>query len=426
MLRNICLAALLILIALFVSGSGRAATPSSEVAMAPALTVTPAATAAPVASETPAQVAAAVATPLPTFTATPIPTPSPVPSDTPTWTPTVAPSPTPSSTPTATPAVKPAPTGAKAPARKPTVAATPVPKRPALTGLHTDGPYILTGAGTRVLLKGVSINTFNNGNQNFADARHYLDIAIAWHANLVRFQLDVSRYQVNELSQAIDYATSHGMYVILTPTGDNGKDFPGPTQASHDSVLRLAQQFKCNPAVLLGLINEVNDRGDDGWYTDLQATAKDLRAICPRTVIVMSGRMWNRDFSIVTRIPWPYNNTIFDVHYYAYLGKGGKDNTDGVTHFDNLIGHYPVLIGESGMPGDQGGRNNPLDAVYAGKAIALVKSNPFMVHWAAYEMAPADWQTSLLLWDGSPSARGRLFYDDLNAAPPTRFLATSQ
>jgi hypothetical protein len=188
----------------------------------------------------------------------------------------------------------------------------------------------------------------------------------------------------------------------------------------------LAQLFGCNQAVLFGLINEVDDRQDDQWYAELKATARDLRATCPDSVIVMSGRQWNRDFSILTRSPWPYDNTIFDVHYYALLGRSGQDLTAGQLHIESLLGHYPVLIGESGVPGDKGGRNNPLDTVYAQKAIALQQSYPFMVHWSAYEMAPGNWQTSILLPDGSPSSRGRVFYSDLKTSPPTSFPRSSQ
>jgi hypothetical protein len=403
------------------------ATAAGTIARAPAPTGVPAEAATAVSPTVSATVAAstpsppALGTAVTNALATALPptgtaTASPMPSGTP----------TPRPTDTLAPAATPMPSPSTVPARAPLPAHTPAPALAPLPALHVSGPYIVTADGTRVQFKGVSINTFNNGGQTFAEAKGYMDLAAIWKANLVRFQLNVTSVQPAELSKAIDYAAGQGMYVVITPTGAGNNDFPGPTQQSHDAIVGFAQQFKDKRNVFYGLINEVNNPADDQWYQALKATARDVRAVQPAAILVMSGREWNRDFSILQRDPWPYDNTIFDVHYYALLDDHGQDITGNNMQIGNLLGRYPVLFGESGVPGAQGGRDNPLDAVYIGKVIAFDKQYPLMVHWTAYEMAPGDWKTSLLKSDGKLSRRGDVFWHDIIDFPPTNFNAAGQ
>ena len=322
--------------------------------------------------------------------------------------------PVPSVTETATVTNTPLPTVTQTATPKP----TPTPTR-LLPELYVDGPYIKRrDTGEAVLFKGVNIHTFHNGNQQFGNAKEYMDIAKSWGANLIRFQIDIRLFNIVDLEKAIGYAEQNGMYVILTPAAAGNRNYIiSPTDETKDFVLDLAARFAARKNELYGLVNEVGDEKGDGWYDILVNQERDFRLKFPNPLLVMSGWYWNRDFSLIQRRPFPDKNTIVDVHYYS-LNPGSP----GRLNFEFMLGKYPVLFGGgAGIPY----RENPeTDIQWITRVLKYVSDNPLMAHYTAFEMAPGTWRTSIFNPDGRTlhPTHGKPYFDDMQVFPPTDFL----
>jgi hypothetical protein len=228
---------------------------------------------------------------------------------------------------------------------------------------------------------------------------------------------------IGRIEQAIDFGNKNGIYIILDPH----PDIPGinPPELPNDQVVELmgslADRFKDRTNVIYGLYNEPHpdSLGDakkqwEAWMDRGTKVAQAIRAKNPKSVLVVpGGRLWSRDFSYYRDHPFPFDNVIFDVHDYTSNYPEYKREM-----WTWMIGKYPVFMGEWGDP-NKGGWNTDADVAYSREAIAIVNSNPFLVHYAAFNLCRGSLNVPCLIRSSTsdPSPRGKVVFDDLRNTP---------
>ena len=125
---------------------------------------------------------------------------------------------------------------------------------------------------------------------------------------------------------------------------------------------------------------------------------------------------WLGNFSYFRNHPYSLPNIAYDVHNYQTVTLPFD--------FEWMLGNYPVIITESGVPLLRGGHDNPEDTIFIEKTLELVKRNPYMAHWIAFTMHSRSLKTSLTDHNGNLYGRG-VYYDkdikDPSATPLTNF-----
>ena len=301
-----------------------------------------------------------------------------------------------------------------------------------LPQLRAEGTYLVRidlddDDQRRIVFKGVNILNYqgDGGSPTLTLARPYIATAKKWGSNLIRFQLDIARFDNNEiniaeLEETLDYLESIGMYAILSPTfyGKVGLTVGALTRPTPEIIKvmpPLASRLAKRSNVLFGLVNEVEPaRWNSGdVMPGLIQLTRGVRLANPNAIIVVPGFSWNKDFSVFsTQGAFPIENIMYDLHYYQSWDINKNDVTDKYVNYTGIIGKYPLLIGEAGVPfsNNMGGPSSPFDRVYIQKAFDLVKAYPKMVHYTGFAMAPGG------LIDGrmNPNSRGKLYFDDMN------------
>lgn len=294
-----------------------------------------------------------------------------------------------------------------------------------LPSLKVEGAYIVrrdivTGEERKIELKGVNILNFQDvESPTFASAKKYIDTAYQWGSNFIRFQLDLAKFENNEnniaeLGKTLDYLESKGMYAVLSPALYGKIGFRRPADEIKRIMPFLTDQFKNRKNVMFGLLNEIepSKRFAGEIIPGLIEIATAIRQANPDAVLVVPGFIWNKDFSVfVEPNVFPFDNVIFDLHYYMHL-DGGNDITNQVLNISGILGKRPILIGEAGVASHLGGQNNPNDKVYINKALDLMRNYPKMAHYTGFAMSKGG-QGPLINNDFSPSNRGKLYFDDM-------------
>lgn len=159
----------------------------------------------------------------------------------------------------------------------------------------------------------------------------------------------------NTLIDRVNYATSKGMWIMIEPHGGASPGFARykgntvgstavPNSAFADLWARLATQFKDNPRVVFGLMNEPNNIGTMQWYGAAQAAITGIRGTTAANVIMVEGNGWSQPSSwndtwydtsatkVSNATGWstlsdPLKRTVVSVHcYFDADGGGGGDD----------------------------------------------------------------------------------------------------
>jgi len=178
-----------------------------------------------------------------------------------------------------------------------------------------------------------------------------------WKANLIRWQLnrnwgqagterDLADYdrwldgRLDELEKALPVCRKHGIRVVIDLHA-----LPGGRDESSDMVMfyekkyqdhfvktweKIARRFKGNPAVwAYDLVNEPTcarptEAGMDSLTTQVRA-ARAVRAIDPKTTIIIEAEDWASPSAFVWLTPVDVPNVVYQVHMYvphAYTHQG--------------------------------------------------------------------------------------------------------
>ncbi|MDR3710687.1 MAG: glycoside hydrolase family 5 protein [Capsulimonadaceae bacterium] len=142
--------------------------------------------------------------------------------------------------------------------------------------------------------------------------------------------------ELKRLKSTVSCATSKGLVVLLDPhDGDRyfGKligspDAPNDAFAAFWST--MATEFKNNPRVYFGLVNEPNGVSPAQWFASAQAAVYAIRKAGAKNVILVpgldftGGHTWLASGSaIMNKIDDPINNTLFEVHQYLDEDNSG-------------------------------------------------------------------------------------------------------
>ena len=216
---------------------------------------------------------------------------------------------------------------------------------------------------------------------------------------------DAGNYQAyfDNYKRIVDYATDvKGMQVIVEPWDANSGGGAGgarwrggvvgsvavPTAAFADFWSKMAGNFKGNPRVSYGLINEPNDMSTMSWWASAQAAITAIRGAGSTQRIFVPGNGYSAASSWTanyydTGVParsnaygWlnangpgqpfadPLDNIVAEVHTYLDASEGGLDDT--ITSITAARTHLAVALNEASAHGYK---------IYLGE-IAMVASNP--------------------------------------------------
>lgn len=223
----------------------------------------------------------------------------------------------------------------------------------------------------------------------------------------------------------VNYATSKGMYVMIEPHGGDSAKFARykgniigsaqvPNAAFADLWSRLANQFKGNPKVMYGLMNEPNNISTTQWFQAAQAAVLGIRATGSTQLILVPGGGWTAAGSwtqswydtavtkvsnasaFLTYIKDPLDNTAASVHMYYDADAGGAtedvvSSTIGVERLKVVIdwakaNNVKVHLGELATGNTAIGKNAVANTLqYANTNTGT------LLGWAWWAYGPPSW-----------------------------------
>ncbi len=146
------------------------------------------------------------------------------------------------------------------------------------------------------------------------------------------------------LDAVVDYATAQGVQVLLDPHNYARYfgDVIGGGVVSNDDFAdfwsRLATQYRDNPRVMFGLVNEPNSMPTEQWLSAANAAIAAIRAAGANNTVFVPGNAWSGAHSwnqswygasnaqVMTGIVDPANNYVIEVHQYLNGNSSGADS----------------------------------------------------------------------------------------------------
>lgn len=169
--------------------------------------------------------------------------------------------------------------------------------------------------------------------------------------------------EFTRLNNFVTYATSHGATVILDPH-NYGRYYPDPnnSQGSTQGLIgssvpdaefddlwsRLAQDYKSNPNVAFGLMNEPNSMPTEQWVTAANSAISAIRSAGASNLVLVPGNAWtgasswNQNWygtpnaTAMLNIVDPGHNFAIEVH--QYLDNDGSGTSSTIANNDPNIG----------------------------------------------------------------------------------------
>ena len=153
---------------------------------------------------------------------------------------------------------------------------------------------------------------------------------------------DLSRTAVDRLKAVVRLATAKGLAVILDPHNYAryyGKVVGGPDvgiDVFADFWSRLAQEFKDDPLVWFGLVNEPHDMPTHQWLSAANAAIAAIRAAGAKNLVLVPGNAytgahsWTANWYGESNGVWmqkivdPGNNYVLEVHQYLDSDSSGS------------------------------------------------------------------------------------------------------
>ena len=159
---------------------------------------------------------------------------------------------------------------------------------------------------------------------------------------------NLNNAELGRMREFVDYTTSQGGHVILDP--HNFARYDGNligSSAVPDSQFanfwtRVANEFKDNPNVVFGLVNEPNTMPTEQWLSSANAAIAAIRDTGATNLIMVPGNAWSGAHSweqdwygtpnaqVMLNVVDPLNNYAFEVH--QYLDGDSSGTSDEVVH----------------------------------------------------------------------------------------------
>jgi len=213
-------------------------------------------------------------------------------------------------------------------------------------------------------------------------------------ANLSNFVRDVTDTGVTVLIDPHNYARYRGNLIGSAQV---------PNAAFADFWSRLATQFKGNPKVAFGLMNEPHDIATEQWLAAANAALAAIRSTGATNVVTVPGNAWTGAHSwlqdwygtangtVMKGIVDPGKNMVFEVHQYLDADSSGTqpdcasatigaERLQAFTTWARSNGYRAVL-------GEVGAASNATCDLAVANALGHLKSNADVwagwVWWAA-------------------------------------------
>lgn len=205
-------------------------------------------------------------------------------------------------------------------------------------------------------------------------------IPFRWESLQPELQKPFSVEEMGHIKEVVQQGTRPGNTIILDPHNYAryyGKTIGGGEITPADFAdlwKRLAEEFRRNPRVWFGLMNEPHDMPTQDWVEAANAAIAAIRRTGAKNRILVPGNHWSgahnwvkSDNAVKMReIRDPANNFIYEVHQYL-------DSDSSGTHFETVsptIGserlksftewcrqnRKKALLGEFATPPDESGR----------------------------------------------------------------------
>lgn len=221
--------------------------------------------------------------------------------------------------------------------------------------------------------------------------------------------------ELARLREFVDGTTARGLSVMLDPhnyaayRGPTGEKVLGtpevPIAAFADFWRRLALQFKDNPRVLFGLVNEPHGLPTETWAAAAQAALDAIRATGATNLVSVPGNGWTGAWTwqqswygtpnaeVMDRVKDTAGRMVYEVHQYFDKDGSGTDPacvspTIGVERLKAFT-EWLRRHGRRAVLGEIGGGANPVCAQAVEGALAHLEANADV--WAGW-----------LWWAGGP------------------------
>ena len=216
--------------------------------------------------------------------------------------------------------------------------------------------------------------------------------------------------EFNRLHTLVSAATASGMYVMLDPHNYaryNG-NLIGSAQVPHSAFAdfwgRLAEQYKNNPRVIFGLMNEPHTMPTEQWVTAANAAAQAIRNTGASNLITVPGNAWTGahswtqswygtpNASALLSFNDPGNNFAIEVHQYFDDGYAGVMPDCATNDGSQMLTEFTAWLAANNMRGFLGefaGANNATCQQAIESALQYIENNDqYWIGWTWWAAGP--------------------------------------
>jgi len=222
------------------------------------------------------------------------------------------------------------------------------PKEESLPWLATKGRFIVNESGRPVILRGANLCCLSWGEEAWFPKA--IEEAVKnWGANIIRTRVYQDDYfkdpeaffdKLNRV--VIEPAKKNKTYVVLNPW--IGKNESLPNEQTYLMWQEIARRYQDEPAVIYDVLAEPHDVSRSAVWQANQKLIETIRAVHPRSLIMVTGLGWGREINSYLDNPLPYENIVYRTNPYNKAGE-----FEGI--FGKIARFYPVFLGEFGADG---------------------------------------------------------------------------
>ncbi|MFT3966513.1 MAG: cellulase family glycosylhydrolase [Sphingobium sp.] len=241
----------------------------------------------------------------------------------------------------------------------------------------------------------------------------------------------------NALKTAVTQANALGLTVVLdmhnygqrqTSTGTFDVGSANVTaEALTDAWVKIMEDYRGNPQLWVGLMNEPNRQSPDNWWRIANQVVQDLRNQKIDNKILVPGTAWTGAHSWISSgnaaraaaFVDPSNNYAFEVHQYLDGGSAGiaaPCQTGSAARVEAAL-QWAEARGVQLFFGEMGGSSDPQCAIEYPAMLRRLNSSPAVLAWTAWG-GGAWWNVSYMFRLQSTTTQPTAHMAMLNANMP--------
>jgi endoglucanase len=216
--------------------------------------------------------------------------------------------------------------------------------------------------------------------------------------------------EFNRLNEFVTATTAKSMYVILDP--HNYARYRGniigsgqvPVAAFVDLWSRLANQYKNNPQVIFGIMNEPHTMTTEAWLTAANAAASAIRNTGATNLLLVPGNAWTGAHSwsqnwygtpnatVMLDFVDPGNNYALELHQYFDADHSGREPAcatgNGAQKLEGVTA-WLAANNKKGFLGEFAGANNTTCQQAIASALQHIENNKnYWIGWTWWAAGP--------------------------------------